>query len=369
MKPTLTPKSNWKRLVIVSGITFGGTCISLFTILSIIIFFAGEDFAYNKLDTWLKVYLYLSIAVIITAIQIVMQLFLIIKDYQKEAGIRKESGDSLLYHLESAFEQERWTEVVKIGTSLSEALWYTGKFSLRIRIGELLEESARNCNNIYVRSEALLDDLGWSKHRMKMSGISEIKKGLMLAEENDFPYLISKGHRHLCHIEADSGHVDMALNHYKIAIENIERIEDKRKRQEMRGNVEYAHAKIYYAQSDYTKALKAIEISIAQYKLNNDLDREVKMYNFKGEILLNFENSDETALDAFQEGYKLALTISNNVNILRNAISISKIHKSRGNCKMAKQILTSVKKYLERMTDPVIIEEYNNLINSLKEIK
>lgn len=369
MKPALTPKSNWEKLIIVSSMTFGGTCAALFTILSIISFFAGEDFTYNNFDTWLKVYLYLSIAFIITAMQIIIQLFLINKNHQKDNEIRKESGDSLLYYLESAFEQERWTEVVKIGTSLSEALWYTGKFSLRIRIGELLEESARNSNNDYVRAEALLDDLGWSKHRMKMGGISEIKKGLNLATENNFPYLISKGHRHLCHIEADAGHVEVALNHYKVAIDNIERIEDKRKRQEMRGNVEYAHAKIFYAQSNYTEALKSIAITIAQYKLNNDPDREVKMYNFKGEILLRSEPTDELALDAFQYGYQLALKISNNVNILRNAISISKIYKSRGSDKMALQILTSVKKYLERMTDPVIIEGYNNLLKSLQENK
>lgn len=369
MKPALTPKSNWKKLIIVSCITFGSTCLTLFSVLSVISFFAGDDFAYNQFDIWMKAYLYLSIAIIITAIQIIVQLFLINRDYLKENEIRKESGDSLLYYLESAFEQERWTEVVKIGTSLSEALWYTGKFSLRIRIGELLEESARNCNNVYVRAEALLDDLGWSKHRMKMGGIAEIRKGLSIAEENDFPYLIAKGHRHLCHIEADGGHIDEALKHYEVAIENIDRIEDKRKQQEMRGNVEYAHAKIYYAQCNFTEALKAIAISIAQYKLNNDPDREVKMYNFKGEILLKSEVTDELALDAFQQGYQLALNISNNVNILRNAISISRIYKNRGNTKMALQILTSVKKYLERMTDPVIIEGYNTLLKALEETK
>ena len=63
MKPSLTPKTNWKKLIIVSLITFGGACVSIFTILSVINFIVGDDFAYNSFDIWIKVYLYLSIAV------------------------------------------------------------------------------------------------------------------------------------------------------------------------------------------------------------------------------------------------------------------------------------------------------------------
>jgi tetratricopeptide (TPR) repeat protein len=366
-KMELTPHSNWKKLLLFSVVTFGGTCLTLFAVLSAMGYFAGTGFVYEKFDQWVKIYLYLSVSIITTSIQIIAQLFKFNNKFQKDANIKKESGDSLLRYIESAFEQERWTEVVKIGVSLSEALWYTGKFSLRIKIGGLLEESARHCNNMFVRSLALLDDLGWSMYRMnKTHGVSEIKRGLAIAEENNFSYLIAKGHRHLCHIEADAGKIDVALDHYYIAINSISKIEDKAKQQEMRGNVEYAHAKIYKAESQFDKALDAIAISIAQYRLNNDKDREVKMYNFKGEMHLR--NGDkELALESFQVGYELAVEISNNVNIVSNAISIATIYKEQDLIAKAIKVLQSVNKYLYRMTDPVVSIHYAALQKSLRE--
>jgi tetratricopeptide (TPR) repeat protein len=282
----------------------------------------------------------------------------------KDKEEKGDSPDSLLYYIESAYENERWTEVIKIGSALSEPLWYTGKFEIRMKIGKLVEDAALHADDVEERIEALLDDLGWTKYRLNIpSAIQDIEKGLRLAIENNIPYYIAKGYRHLCHIYTTMpSKISEAEKQYQEAKTQINFITDTVKRNETYGNVEYAHAKLLEALTKYEEALKAIEDSISHYKLNNDLDRIVKMYNFKGHIILKLGNRSE-AIEIFKEGQKLAIEISNNVNIIKNGKDIAQMYYEDGEIEMAKKTLLSIKKYLGRMSDRVLEKEYFSILN------
>ena len=354
-----------KKIGVYSIVTFGSTAVIIFTIITICDFMLKEAFFFNKIDVWMKAYIYLSLSILVTLIQMVITLSKI----GKKDNIcikQQDSTDSLLLYIETAFENERWTEVVKIAKSLSEALWYTGKFELRIKIGEMLEVAAEKSNNVEIRAETLLDDLGWTRYRMKQGGEKEIKEGLKIAEEHQFNYLIAKGHRHLCHINAVPGKTEIAQQHYLKAIEYTQKISNERRRNEMLGNVEYARAKLLSIQGNFDEALKAIECSIAYYRKNDDKDREVKMYNFKGKILLSLSKIDE-ALSIFKEGQKMAMEISNNVHIVSNGIGIAKIYFEQGKKNLGIHELKITEKYLDRMSDPVLKEEFKNLLFKIEE--
>ena len=134
----------------------------------------------------------------------------------------------------------------------------------------------------------------------------------------------------------------------------------------MLGNVEYARAKLLSIQGNFDEALKAIECSIAYYRKNDDKDREVKMYNFKGKILLSLSKIDE-ALSIFKEGQKMAMEISNNVHIVSNGIGIAKIYFEQGKKNLGIHELKITEKYLDRMSDPVLKEEFKNLLFKIEE--
>jgi tetratricopeptide (TPR) repeat protein len=365
-KIRITPKMHPLRLVVVSLSVFGGACLTISVIIGSVRSLIGNNFVYDTFDTSLKVYIYLSIAIIVTAIQLCISLFKSIRKISADKDAKGDSPDSLLHYIESAYENERWTEVIKIGSALSEPLWYTGKFEIRMKIGKLFEDAALHANNTEARIGALLDDLGWTKYRLNIRGaIQDIEKGLQLAIENRMPYFIAKGHRHLCHIYAAMpNRIGDAEKQYQKAKAQIDSITDTVKRNETYGNVEYAHARLLDAKGKFKEALKAIENSIAHYKLNNDLDRLVKMYNFKGRIILKLGNRSD-AIEMFKAGQKLAVEISNNVNIIRNGNDIARLYYDDGEIEMAKKTLLSIKKYSERMSDRVLEEEYLSLLNSV----
>ena len=50
--------------------------------------------------------------------------------------------DTLTADLQAAYREEKWEEVLKIGSVLSRPLWVTGKYRLRVEIGKLVEAAA-----------------------------------------------------------------------------------------------------------------------------------------------------------------------------------------------------------------------------------
>lgn len=273
-----------------------------------------------------------------------------------------EKDDSILSILDDAYQKQRWKEVVKIGSQLSGALWYTGKFELREEIAEYIEPAAAMCQEFYIQSEVLIDDLGWTKYRLnkKDEALKNIEKGLSVASAHNYPYLIAKAHRHFADIYTQNSSMEQALVHYNIASDALASITDSVKKTEMEGNLQYTYAKYMLHKRNYDEALTYIDLSMESYENLHDSDRKVKLFNWKGKILLAMHRENE-AVEIFQEGLRYATTISNNVHMTSNSLSLAECYLGDEKFELARRMLNIAKENSKAMNDPVLKEKINNI--------
>jgi len=103
--------------------------------------------------------------------------------------------ETLIADLQTAYEEERWEEVIKIGSVLSRPLWVTGKYRLRVELGRLVEAAAAYSHRPGQQASALIDDLGWTQ--FVLGEVDEAKTridhGIRLAELSGNFHLACKG--------------------------------------------------------------------------------------------------------------------------------------------------------------------------------
>lgn len=123
-------------------------------------------------------------------------------DIEKQLKLNVKTGD--------------WKEIVRIAYPLSESLWYSGKYELRVMIAEYTNKAcinllSQNITSIklngrytsisYIRSAILIDDMGWTLFRISKNyfdaSLKNILKGINIAESNSYYDLILKGYKHL----------------------------------------------------------------------------------------------------------------------------------------------------------------------------
>lgn len=356
-------KINIKTFLIKIGAVFIAIVTIEFTMLQIMQYFIGNKFFYDKLSISLKFVLFFLIALLI------LFLYSTIYIYSKYNSLISELddsntviNDSLVLILENAYNNQRWSEVVKIGKQLSEPLWYTGKFNIRVKIGELVESAAALCNEYDIQSETLLDDIGWTNFRLgkKNEAIKNIRRGLQIAKDHSNYYLMAKGNRHFADIHLSNREFDECKKSYDIAMSYLSSIEDDVKQIEMDGNLQYTLSKYYLEMREYENALSSVNLSQSFYQEINDYDREVKLYNLKGKILLLLHREDE-AIDAYQKGLKLATEISNNVHMASNSAALAECYLEDGKIELAKKMIEIAHQNSTSMNDPILIKKIHDL--------
>lgn len=276
------------------------------------------------------------------------------------------TDDSLIAILENAYKKKNWNEIVKIGRQLSEPLWYTGKFKVRIKIGKLVEVAA-GVNQLYDdQAEVLIDDLGWTNFRINNEEEAKrnIKRGLKIAEQNGNNYLIAKAYRHFSDISRQNGNLEKAKSEYDVATEYLDQIEDNKKKVEMEGNLKYTLSKYYMTKKDYRSSLIEIENAMKCYQQLSDDDRLVKMFNLKGRILL-LTGEEGIAMDTFQKGLTFAEKISNNVHIVSNTISLAECYINSEDLESAQKMINWAREYVSMMHDPRLVEKLKNVESNL----
>lgn len=378
------------------AITFGSVCVGLFSTIEIAQYLLGDLFLFSDFPIKMKIIYFFDIVALIDLVLICIYIWKAYQGILEKMAIVNLSGsvennDSLVSILESAYNAKRWHEVVKIGRPLSESLWYTGKYDLRVKIGEMLASAAGLCEEYEIQSETLLDDLGWTRIRLNEieQGEKSIEHGLKVAEDHSLFYLVAKGYRHLADINLAKAcnfwtlrymnygnqhmpkvirkteSLEVCFSFYEKAISVLPLISNEKKRTEMEGNLKYTLSKYYLVTREFEKALEAVADSQALYNRILDNDREVKLFNLKGRIFTEM-GRDSDAEAAYQEGLRKATTISNNAHMVSNSISLAEYYLNEGQKKLACQMLSVAKDNSHAINDPILIARIEELSESLR---
>lgn len=289
----------------------------------------------------------------------------------------EEHSDSICYILEEATNRKRYQEVISIGTHLSLPLWYTGKYTLRIRIGHMVEFASAQVGDKKTQALALIEDIGWTNIRIKNyeNGKDYITRGLQIAKEIGDSYLIAQATRnladiHLLNIGQISSLIDKK-NEAQLCIDNlceaekfVNQMTDSDKKDELLGNIYYTYSKYYFEIGNTSDALIYVDKSFDLYKLHNLNEKQIKLFVLKGKILLNDDLN--SAISVFQEGLRLSQKHNVNVHIASNALQLCKIYIRNNAIHQALQMLKLASEIVSVINDPVVLAEYEYCVKELE---
>lgn len=339
------------------------------------------DYFHIKLfDNLLKPFvIFILLSIILSLSRVIVYL---IKNYPKASNEITTEGvesDSIIEMLKEAESHSRWAEIIKIGSSLSDVLWFTSRKKLRVAIGHFVEVAAQETNDLYVLSETLIEDLGNTYLGLGKpdKGIVYIKRGINIAESNNYPFLIMRGYRNLSCCYSYKNDPQNALTYLIRAESATSAISDPVKKLEALGAIEYARCKVHKKEGNFTAAILALDASIAHYgtlsqkypdtKKRND-DRIVKIFREKGALYLsmNTDEATDSAYDSLLYGLKLAQETLNYDNIIICCTFLAEIQIKRGALEAAEGMINIAKACIGKIDTPSIIDDYNLTIRKLE---
>lgn len=307
---------------------------------------------------------------------------------------QKNHSDSICQLLNDAYNSQRYQEVINIGMQLSGPLWYSGKYELRAKVGEIVENAASKKGDKSTLAKVLIEMVGWTNIRLgkEQLGIEKIEEGLLVAKDISDHFLIAAAYRNLADIHLGRATSNHNLRYSTTVItipvpvikqreefeechkclqsanDCLESIQDIKQKNEMAGNLYYTFSKYYFETGDYNLALEYVEKSMEYYGYNGNIEKQIKLYNLKGEILLMIPNKQALAVNVFRTGIQVALQHNVNVHIVSNALSLSEYFLSKGQIEQAKRSFRDAKEYSSAITDPILVEKINTLEKRLGDV-
>jgi len=352
-----------------------GSFVALFGVYEVF-----DYFSIKFLDDLVKPFvLFVLISVILSLSRIIVYL---LKNYPKlPAEISNElvENDSIIAMLKEAESHSRWAEIIKIGSSLSDVLWFTSRKKLRVAIGHFMEVAAQQSNDTYTLSATLIEDLGNTYLGLGKpdKGITYINRGIKIAEKNNYPFLIMRGYRNLSCCYSFKNDPTSALTYLGQAETAATTITDPINKLEALGAMEYARCKVYKKQGDFSKAVNTLDAATAHYnslslqypdtKKRND-DRLVKIYREKGALYLsmNTDEATDNAYDSLSRGLQLAQETLNYDNIIVCCTFLAEIQIKRGALEAAEGMINIAKACVDKIDTPSIIDDYNQTLRKLE---
>ncbi len=351
-----------------------GTFIALYGLYEVLIFCKID--VLNVLVSPFFVFLFISIC--IALIRFVVEI-LKIEDLDSSASytLVENESDSLIEMLKEAEENARWAEIIKLGSALSDFLWYTSRKKLRLVIGGFVEVAATQLKDDKTLATTLIEDIGNTTMVLGYpdKGIDAIKKGISIAKEHEYYYLVARGYRNLANSYALKNDSQRSGEYLKKAEESVTKIIEKAQQLEALGGIEYARCKTEEHRSNYDQALIALQKSIEYYeelsKLypetdNMNQDRLVKVYREMGIVLVKQGNVQD-AKSILYEGLRRAQSTLNHENIVRCCINIAKIlldseyASDLGAIHNIEGMLNLAKQHIDKTDIPSIRKEYNDV--------
>ncbi len=351
------------QLVIIFFISLGG----LYGIQEILDHFKID--LLNKITNSFVVFLLISL--VFSLLRYIIFLFGIIHEKENINTQKEPSEDSIIEMLKHAQAHQRWTEIIKIGSALSEVLWFTSRKKVRVEIGRIIEVAATQVNDSKVLATTLIEDIGNTELGLgdPTSGIKHIKQGIQIAEENNYDFLVVRGYRNLacCYaFKDDVANCNSALiKAYNVA----NAISDESQKLEALGATAYAKSKLFKHKGNYTDAIKALDESIDYYEQlgqlhpetqNKNKDRLVKVYREKGIIYLSDNNVEEAKKSLFT-GLRMAEETSNYENIVRCCVLLSEIMIENDELSAVDGMLQIAKEYIDKIDTESVKKDFEKI--------
>lgn len=319
-----------------------------------------------------RFFVFLLIALLVALGHVIYELNKSIPDEEGVIG-EDELNDSIIGMLKDAAAHNRWEEIIKFGSSLSEVLWFTSRKRLRIAVGGMVELAAKQLDDKDTLAHTLIEDLGNTYLGLGDSkkAINYIKRGINIASQNNNMYLVSRGYRNLSNCYAYISDATKAKNNLEKSKESANNIQDERTKLDILGAIAYAESKIYRTEREYTDALNSLDTAIQYYnelgskypaseKANKD--RLVKIHREKG-ILYQLRNGKDditNAYDAFNTGLQLALKQLNYDNIIICCSKLAEISIDMGQIDTAESMIMMGAQYIESIDTDSIIKMYRD---------
>lgn len=346
--------------------------IGLFSVHEVLEHFNIQFFS-SLVKPWIT---FLLLSIIIALIRYIVFLLTTVPKTGNESQVINADSDSLVEMLKDAEAHSRWAEIIKIGSALSEVLWFTSRKNLRVIIGHFIEVAATQLKDNETLASTLIEDLGNTVMGLGNpdKGIEYIKNGIEIAEKNNYHFLIMRGYRNLANCYAMKNDATNSEKYLEKAIIATNNITNESQKLEALGGIEYARCKTFEHSNKFDDALNALDTCIKHYTMlsqkypetkSRNLDRLVKVYREKGVIYLK-ENRLDKAKSALFEGLRRAQETLNHENIVRCCTMIVKIQLESGELQPAEGILNIAKLHIDKIDTPAIKKEYNEISRKLE---
>lgn len=353
---------------------FVGSFVGLFGIYEALCYFG-----INFLDFLMNPFcVFLLISIIAALLKFIYDLLKeIVQKDNSDTTVAETESDSLIEMLKEAETNSRWAEIIKLGSALSNFLWYTSRKKLRLVIGRFVEVAATQLNDYKSLASALIEDIGNTTMVLGYpdKGIESIERGISIAEEHQYYYLVTRGYRNLANSYATKNDAQRSREYLAKAEESAKKILVESQRLEALGGIEYARCKTEEQSLNYSRALEALDSSIKYYEKlsksypetdNMNQDRLVKVYREKG-IILYKQGKTQDAKSVLYEGLRRAQSTLNHENIVRCCIIIVKIlmeselPRDSGTIHNIEGMLNIAKNHIDKTDIPSIRKEYNEV--------
>lgn len=286
---------------------------------------------------------------LIAALLAIIYVFVFLINNAKKGNFKTDNNTELQHvfieKIESAYADKNWEEVIKIGSVLSRPLWVTGNYLLRLRFGKLLEAAAAYKGDYTIQASCLIDDIGWTNHAMNNTEIAlkNIKHGVEISKSQNLFFLAYKGYRHLSAIEAERGNLIEAGDCYSNSLFYAKKINKPDLFPEIKAGLHVLKSVIERKKNNLQEALNEIECARKIHHETGDIDREVKTYHYRGDILVEMGNINE-AKDVYRKGLTISRQASRRDGIMHNSIGIARIAMKLGDIEEAKGALEEASK-------------------------
>lgn len=267
------------------------------------------------------------------------------------------SGDhdaerSLIDLLRGTYSKRNWEEVITLGRALSQPLWLTGRYQLRIEIGKLVESAAAFSDKPEIQASALIDDLGWTNVALRRyeEAIQHIQHGLSVAQKVNAHGLMCRAYRHLAGIHLKRNEIKQAEIYAKNAEDTLKNVADPRERDELVAGLAYQRARELQSKGDLAAALTALISAQEMFARLADRDRALKVYAPIGQVQLEMGDI-AAAKDSFRRGLATARVSSRHDCELVNLKGLAEVALREESYAEAKEFLMEAAATAELMGD------------------
>ena len=280
--------------------------------------------------------------------------------FPRQAGQNAELSlfESLETALADAYKAKKWDFVVEVGSFLSRPLWIAGKYEVRRRVGELVEDAAAHCKKHSHRAAALIDDIGWTNFVLKEPDKARkaISDGLLIAEKQRDWYLCAKASRHLASIARHAGDYPTCEDNLTAAAKYATQLGDGDIFREIDMTLKASKAKLLIARQKPADAIALLQDAEKHFEALSDYFRLVKINKTLGDA--HSQAGDvAAAVSSYKTGYERATALGRLDEALGNASSLALISKASGSDVEAKKWANKTIELASEMRDAAVSSE------------